>query len=207
MVKLSSHRCAALLVGAAIWALSAPASAQPPVDGAVIQVQAEKPSPEGGAKLEPARPAPAAPKTPAPATPDAKTEAPATDRGTETPPTDKPSDADAGARQLIGAEEFRRLFEGKTAHLREQSGVYYGSEQFLPGDRSVWTLRGETCQDGVWTHTAERQYCFTYGADGPHCWFMYRRGGKLYAESTGGLVLEIFKVDRKPVGCQADRLS
>ena len=112
-----------------------------------------------------------------------------------------------GQRVYIGDVEFRALFEGKTIHVRDMNGVYYGSEQFMRGDRTVWTFRGDTCQDGVWSYTASQQYCFTYGVDGPHCWYTYRDGDKIFVEGVDGLTLEVFDIDSEPVGCQADYIS
>lgn len=140
----------------------------------------------------------------------------------ETPPSDKSADPKAlprlgetedaatpGARVYLDGDAFRERFEGKTLHLRDLGGAYYGSEQFMSGDRSVWTFRGEDCQDGVWTYSSvSREYCFTYGTNGPHCWYMYEEDGVVFAAGApSGITLEVFDINDAPVGCQADRLS
>lgn len=113
-------------------------------------------------------------------------------------------------RVLLDEDAFRAAFEGRTMHLRSvQGGAYYGSEEFLPGHRSVWSRAGNECQDGVWSYSeTTRQICFNYGDGGPYCWYVYQEGDAYYVESANSLlILEIYSVEDAPLPCSSQPMS
>lgn len=111
----------------------------------------------------------------------------------------------ASARRYIQAQEFRDAFENKTVHLTS-GGLHYGSEYYLPGDRSVWIGSGGPCRRGEWAYQGDL-FCFTYGPDGPHCWRVFESGGAYFAESLEGLVLKIYSVEERPLNCDPGLFS
>lgn len=105
-------------------------------------------------------------------------------------------------RRYLDAAEFRRRYENTTVHLLDQNG-HYGSEFYLPGDRTVWIAQQGPCQRGEWAYVAP-QFCFTYenGASGPHCWTVFDSEGETYVQSIDtGLILRIYSVDERPLQC------
>lgn len=117
---------------------------------------------------------------------------------------DKSAAPELGRRDIT-ADEFRAAFEHKTVHL-STNGFHYGSEYYLPGDRSVWIAFDGPCRLGSWTYEGSR-FCFRYEADGPYCWRVFVEGGVYYAESVDGLVLRIYSVDEKPLTCDPELFS
>ncbi len=109
------------------------------------------------------------------------------------------------ARRYLDAAEFRTRYENKTVHLMA-GGRHYGSEYYLPGDKSIWIGDGGPCQKGVWAYVTP-QFCFQYGDNGPHCWTVFDANGVTYAQSIDGLVLEIYAVDKKPLSCAPELFS
>lgn len=134
------------------------------------------------------------PSTPAPL--------PAPQRGA---PESAPEVIEESARDYLDAAAFRAAFEGRTIHLT-WNGAYYGSEQYLPGDRSIWTMRGGECQPGFWVYEREI-VCFTYETSPTSCWRVFRSDGSVYAESVDGLLLKIVSVTDEPLNCAPDLLS
>lgn len=128
----------------------------------------------------------------------------------ETPPEAERADdpaapAPGGPRRYLTPDEFRVAFENKTVHL--QSGPnHYGSEFYLPGDRTVWIGRGQPCKAGVWTYS-EPLYCFRYEDPGEHCWRVFESGGAFFAESIDGLLLEVYAVEERPLTCDPELFS
>lgn len=110
-----------------------------------------------------------------------------------------------GARDFLDANEFRRRYENKTVHLLFGND-HYGSEYYLPDDRSIWIAADGPCQLGDWAYVSP-QFCFQYGDDGPHCWTVYDQGGQTYAESVDGLVLRIYAVEERPLTCDPGLFS
>lgn len=109
-------------------------------------------------------------------------------------------------RTYLDGAAFRALFEGRTIHVT-LNGQYYGSEQYLSGDRAVWTMLGEPCQRGFWTYD-EPLICFTYEASPTSCWTVFESEGSYYAESVEGrLLLKIASVSDEPLNCAPDLLS
>lgn len=108
-------------------------------------------------------------------------------------------------RRYIQAQEFRDAFENRTVHLTS-GGLHYGSEYYLPGDRSVWIGAGGPCRRGEWAYQGDL-FCFTYGPDGPHCWRVFESGGEYFAESLEGLVLKIYSVEERPLNCDPGLFS
>lgn len=108
-------------------------------------------------------------------------------------------------RRYIDAEEFRRQFENRTVHLTSD-GMHYGSEYYLPGDRALWIGAGGPCRQGEWVYR-KQLFCFTYGAEGPHCWHVFEHQGEYYAESLDGLVLHIYSVEERPLNCDPGLFS
>ena len=109
------------------------------------------------------------------------------------------------ARRDLDADAFRRAFEGKTVHL-SSGDMHYGSEYYMPGDRSLWIASQGPCRLGSWTYEAGL-FCFRYAEDGPYCWRVYESGGTYFAESMEGLVLEIYAVEEKPLQCDPELYS
>lgn len=109
------------------------------------------------------------------------------------------------ARHDLTPEEFRQAFEGKTVHL-STGDVHYGSEYYMPGDRSLWIAGDGPCRQGVWSHRSGL-FCFRYAEDGPYCWRVFESAGVYYAESLEGLVLRIYAVEEKPLTCDPELFS
>lgn len=85
-----------------------------------------------------------------------------------------------GARPMTGAE-FDAYTRGQTLTFGVD-GVPYGIEQYLPGQRVIWSFIGEACREGSWFEAGE-QICFEYD-DEPgrlHCWTFFDTGNGLRA--------------------------
>ena len=102
-------------------------------------------------------------------------------------------------RTYINAADFRTLFEGRTIVVTH-NGQYYGSEQYFPGDKSLWTLRGGECEAGVWTYS-DPLFCFDYGFGASSCWRIFESGGEYFAEGVDGMLLRIAQIHDKPLRC------
>lgn len=109
------------------------------------------------------------------------------------------------ARTYLTPEEFRAAFENRTAHLHA-SNIHYGSEYYLPGDRTIWVPDDGPCKPGVWTYT-QGLYCFQYDNPTQHCWTVFESGGVIFAESVGGLLLEVYSVEERPLQCDPGLFS
>lgn len=123
----------------------------------------------------------------------------------EAPPALDGSEDPVGDRIYLDAAAFRAAFEGKTVHL-SSGGVHYGSEYYLPGDRSVWIAANEPCRPGDWYFDRGR-FCFQYAAEGPYCWFVFQRGDRFFAESMDGFELQIYAVEERPLTCDPQLFS
>lgn len=120
----------------------------------------------------------------------------------EPPALTLPPDAE---RRYLDADEFRLRYQNKTVHLTAGER-HYGSEYYLPGDRTVWIGDGGPCQKGVWAFVTP-QFCFQYEASGPHCWTVFDSGDVTYALSVDGLLLEVYAVDERPLTCDPELFS
>lgn len=82
----------------------------------------------------------------------------------------------ADDRPTMTGAEFRAYSEGYTLHFEDESGRYFGSEQYFPDGATVWRPRNGECERGVWAEDQGR-ICFLYVV-GIACW-------KLYVEEDG----------------------
>lgn len=117
-----------------------------------------------------------------------------------------PPSASAESRPPMTADDFRAVAEGWTLHFRNEAGEYFGSEQYLPGGRTVWLPQGGNCTPGSWVEESGR-ICFLYEI-GVSCWRLFREGEDgIYAESANetdvGEETRLWSVrrDKAPVLC------
>ncbi|MCV2868128.1 hypothetical protein OEW28_05755 [Defluviimonas sp. WL0002] len=81
----------------------------------------------------------------------------------------------------LSAEEFEARTTGRTITY-SSGGTYYGTEQYLPDRRVIWTF-GDFCREGRWEAVGE-MICFTYeDSPEPSCWIFRAHGGGLAAWS------------------------
>ncbi|MEO1331694.1 MAG: hypothetical protein AAFW46_18775, partial [Pseudomonadota bacterium] len=111
-----------------------------------------------------------------------QTPTPAPDLGPEIEGLATPDGPAENERRYFDAEDFRARFENRTVHLA-LGAQHYGSEQYLPGDRTVWIYRDGRCQNGDWFF-GEGQFCFQYDSSDLSCWRVFEAGGGLYAETA-----------------------
>ncbi|HPG22701.1 MAG TPA: hypothetical protein PLH75_07925 [Amaricoccus sp.] len=112
--------------------------------------------------------------------------------------------ASGRAAEILDAEAFERLAEGRTLHFTE-GGRPYGSEQFLPGHRSLWRYAGgEECAAGSWRGEGEA-ICFRYdGRPEEICWRFTREADGVFVELHGrddGRRLRLGSTDTQPLPC------
>lgn len=115
---------------------------------------------------------------------------------------------------MTGAQ-FRALTEGYTLHVEDESGAYYGSDQFPGDNQSIWLPSEGACLHGVWGEV-EDKICFLYEMSVPACWRVFRDGiagarferapipGLDDAEQPDGegrLILRLTNRDRRPIIC------
>lgn len=105
----------------------------------------------------------------------------------------------------MNAAEFRAMAEGWTLHFADETGEYFGSEQYFENGQTVWLPAGGRCARGIWADDGDR-VCFLYGA-GVACWRLYREGEDgmvaVSADEDGAppLTVRLIRRDRKPVLC------
>lgn len=91
--------------------------------------------------------------------------------------------APATAAEPMSGAEFRAFSEGWTLHFRNESGDYFGTEQYFPDGRTVWLPTGGQCRQGLWAEDQDR-ICFLYDI-GISCWRLFAEGADgIYAESV-----------------------
>lgn len=76
------------------------------------------------------------------------------------------------AETMTGAE-FRAFTEGHTLHVEDETGQYYGSEQYPGGNRAIWLPREGECQHGLWAEVRDK-ICFLYESGDLSCWRIFR---------------------------------
>lgn len=106
-----------------------------------------------------------------------------------------------GAAEPMSEAEFRDFTEGWTLHFENEAGVYYGSEQYLPGNRTIWLPTGGRCEHGVWAGDRDG-ICFLYES-GASCWRVFTEPdeGLVAVNSDGVLRLRLKARLRAPVLC------
>jgi len=88
----------------------------------------------------------------------------------------------------LAADVFEALTTGRTITY-SSGGTYYGTEQYLPGRKVIWTF-GDICQEGSWSPEGDA-ICFTYDdSPEPSCWIFRKRPGGLAAWSAKALLAE-----------------
>lgn len=111
-----------------------------------------------------------------------------------------PALAEEGAP--LSPEEFEALTTGRTITY-SSGGTYYGTEQYMPGRRVIWTF-GDICQQGHWQAEGE-MICFTYNdSPAPSCWIFRRHDGGLAAwddDDPEGEPLVSTYQSRAPMAC------
>jgi len=112
--------------------------------------------------------------------------------------------ASATAAETLTAKDFERLAGDRTLHFTED-GRPYGSEQFLPGRRSLWRFAGDReCAVGTWRGEGEA-ICFRYdGRPEETCWRFTREAGAVFVELHGsgdGRRLKLDTIDTAPLPC------
>ena len=108
-------------------------------------------------------------------------------------------------RRYLDAQELRDRFENHTVHLT-LGDMHYGSEYYLPGDRTIWIAANGPCEDGVWDYTSA-VFCFRYPGHAESCWRVFEARGSFWAESIDGLLLRIVAVEKRPLNCQPELFS
>lgn len=118
------------------------------------------------------------------------------------------------AEPMTGAE-FRAFTEGHTLHVEDETGVYFGSEQYPGNDRAIWLPTEGECQHGNWAEVGDR-ICFLYESGDVSCWRIYRDGATSMRfqnvpvmedaenqapEAPNELFLRLTKRDKRPIIC------
>ena len=91
------------------------------------------------------------------------------------------------AQSPMTGAEFDAYTRGKTLTYLE-SGVPYGTEQYLPGQQVIWAFDGSECLKGRWSEPEAGLICFDYEKavpSGPQCWRFFETGRGLRAEFAG----------------------
>lgn len=116
----------------------------------------------------------------------------------------------AMANGTMTADEFDAFTRGKTFHYG-RSGEAYGAEEYLPGNRVIWSFLDGQCQEGIW-YEDDGRICFEYETIRERqCW-TFREG------PDGGLIarfesdpqdLELYEVERsaEPLECPGPQVG
>ncbi|MFN3259757.1 MAG: hypothetical protein ACE37J_04275 [Pikeienuella sp.] len=113
----------------------------------------------------------------------------------------------AGALEPMDGAAFRAFSEGWTLHFSDESGAYFGTEQYFEDGRTIWAPSGGGCHHGIWAEDAGR-ICFLYDV-GLSCWKLFSEGeDSILAESVetgpgGGppTRLRLMRKDRSAAPC------
>lgn len=123
--------------------------------------------------------------------------------------------APASALEPMTGEEFRAFTEGHTLHVEDETGAYFGSEQYPGNDRAIWLPSEGECQYGRWA-AVDSRICFVYESGDVSCWRAYRDGatsmrfqsvpvvedtGNEAPEAPTSLILRLIKRDKRPIIC------
>lgn len=117
----------------------------------------------------------------------------------------------AAAETLVTPEAFEAMSQGRTLHFT-LDGAPFGSEQFLPGRRTIWRFADQGCEHGVWRAEGER-ICFSYRSTAsPICWrFLQAEDGFTAALVEGGaetgLRLHMAGMETAPLACPGPRVG
>lgn len=95
----------------------------------------------------------------------------------------------AEERTAMTGADFKAYSEGYTLHFEDETGRYFGSEQYFADGRTVWRPRNGECDRGVWAQDKGR-ICFLYVV-GIACWKVYVEDEGLSAVSANGDAGEI----------------
>lgn len=128
----------------------------------------------------------------------------------QTPSTPKPLEQRAalpeGAR-LLGIEEFRKKFIGKTVTFQLPDGSPWGKEYYDPnGVVTIFVHNNGECLIGAWARRGDFD-CFDY-EQGASCWLTYEIGGKLEVLSSDNhrqLITSV--VDNDPLTCKPELIG
>ena len=114
----------------------------------------------------------------------------------------------ASAQSLMTAEEFEAWSTGKTLDYAID-GIYWGSEQHLPGRLTRDADANGPCIEGRW-FPKDDAICFVYdGVAGEHCWQFWRDGTEVWAEihdGAGALLAQVTLAD-EPLACQGPEVG
>lgn len=110
--------------------------------------------------------------------------------------------AQAAPDDFLTPEGFEALTTGRTITYAVGDD-YYGTEQYLPGRRVIWTF-GDICQQGTWAPQGDA-ICFTYDdSPEPSCWVFRQVPGGLAAWQAqarlGAPLVSTFQ-SRAPMSC------
>ena len=85
------------------------------------------------------------------------------------------------AAEPLSGDAFDKLTRGKTFYYGD--GVTaYGAEQYMPGQRVLWSWLDEECQYGRWFEAESGAICFVYEQEPePQCWRFQQDGNRLAA--------------------------
>lgn len=97
----------------------------------------------------------------------------------------------AAEAPMTGAQ-FDAYVTGKTVSFGSVANPDFGVEQYLPGNRVIWSAQPGDCIEGMW-YEEDTNICFVYENDPiPKCWQVFDTGQGIRAEfagPTGGTVL------------------
>lgn len=108
------------------------------------------------------------------------------------------AEEEAAQSERLNGAAFNALTEGRTAHF-SVDGEYYGSEQYLEGNQSIWRDREGDCHDGIWW-TSGPTICFRY--ETISCWEIYGSQSEgYYAVSELNLRVDFEGFQDAPLNC------
>lgn len=104
------------------------------------------------------------------------------------------------------AAEFEAYVEGRTIHYSGSTG-FYGTEQYLPGRRVIWSVSENECLEGKWYQNDAGQICFVYDtlSPEPKCWRFWEDDGVLFARFENqplGVQIHETGQSNTPLSCQ-----
>ena len=122
----------------------------------------------------------------------------------------------AFADDPVTAEEFRAFSEGYTLHVEDETGQYFGSEQYPGDNQAIWLPAEGECLHGVWAPVKDK-ICFLYETGDLSCWKVFRDGSAAMRFQSvpayedvehqapeapaSSLILRLTKRDKRPIIC------